>query len=64
MVERMLWLAPVDPGLVAEAAEIEVTLGRISGAIRRLESLSARVADAGLQRRIAADLARLKTRLN
>ena len=64
VVERMLWLAPVDPGLVAEAAEIEVTLGRISGAIRRLETLSARVTDPGLQRRIAADLARLKTRLN
>jgi regulator of sirC expression with transglutaminase-like and TPR domain len=64
VVERMLWLAPVDPGLVAEAAEIEVTLGRISGAIRRLETLSTRVTDPGLQRRIAADLARLKTRLN
>ncbi len=64
VVERMLWLAPVDPGLVAEAAEIEVTLGRISGAIRRLEALSARVADPGLKHRIAADLARLRTRLN
>lgn len=64
VVERMLWLAPVDPGLIAEAAEIEVSLGRIGGAIRRLEGLSARVADAALQRRIAADIQRLRNRLN
>ena len=64
VVERMLWRAPVDPGLIAEAAEIEVSLGRIGGAIRRLEGLSARVADAALQRRIAADIQRLRNRLN
>jgi regulator of sirC expression with transglutaminase-like and TPR domain len=64
VVERMLWLAPTDPGLVAEAAEIEVTLGRIGGAIRRLERLSAAIVDPVLQRRIADDVQRLKTRLN
>jgi len=64
VVERMLWLAPADPGLVAEAAEIEVGLGRLGGAIRRLERLSGQVADATLQQRIAADIKRLRTRLN
>jgi regulator of sirC expression with transglutaminase-like and TPR domain len=64
VVERMLWLAPADPGLVAEAAEIEVGLGRISGAIRRLERLSTKIGDAALQQRIAADIKRLRTKLN
>lgn len=65
VVERMLWLAPADPGLVAEAAEIEVTLGRISGAIRRLERLADATADDdGLKRRIAADIQRLRAKLN
>ena len=64
VVERMLWLAPTNPGLVAEAAEIEVALGRINGAIQRLERLSHNIADATLQQRIAADIKRLRTRLN
>jgi len=64
VVERMLWLSPSDPGLVAEAAEIEVALGRIGGAIRRLERLSEKVVDPTLRQRIAADIKRLRTRLN
>lgn len=64
VVERMLWLVPGDPSLVGEAAEIEVGLGRIGGAIRRLEGLALSVDDLPLKRRIAADIQRLKTRLN
>jgi regulator of sirC expression with transglutaminase-like and TPR domain len=64
VVERMLWLAPDDPGLTAEAAEIEVGLGRIGGAIRRLEALDAMVRDGPIKRRVATDLAQLRTRLN
>lgn len=63
-VERMLWLAPADPGLVAEAAEIEVTLGRIGGAIRRLERLASGGVEARLRHRIAADIQRLRAKLN
>lgn len=64
VVERMLWLAPGDPSLVGEAAEIEVGLGRIGGAIRRLEKLALAVDDAQLRQRIDADIKRLRTRLN
>ena len=64
VVERTLWLAPDDPGLTAEAAEIEVGLGRIGGAIRRLEALDAMVRDGPIKRRVATDLAQLRTRLN
>lgn len=64
VVERMLWLAPGDPSLVGEAAEIEVGLGRIGGAIRRLEKLTQVVDDAQLKSRIDADIRRLRTRLN
>ena len=64
VVERMLWLAPGDPSLVGEAAEIEVGLGRIGGAVRRLETLLPSIDDRELRRRIAADIARLRTRLN
>ena len=64
VVERMLWLAPGDPSLVGEAAEIEVGLGRIGGAIRRLEALLQAIDDQELRRRIAADIKRLRTRLN
>lgn len=64
VIERMLWLAPGDPSLVGEAAEVEVGLGRIGGAIRRLEALSLSIDDAQLKRRIDADIQRLRTRLN
>ncbi len=64
VVERMLWLAPGDPSLVGEAAEIEVGLGRIGGAIRRLEALTLAIDEEELRRRIAADIKRLRTRLN
>jgi regulator of sirC expression with transglutaminase-like and TPR domain len=64
VVERMLWLSPADAGLVAEAAEIEVGLGRIGGAIRRLDALAAMTADGALKRRLAEDAARLRLRLN
>lgn len=64
VVERMLWLAPSDPTLAAEAAQIEVALGRIGGAIRRLEALASTVADAKLRQTIGADVSRLKATLN